>query len=124
MTQDALWVAVDDNDPDTYFVAFEGTCNQARGSECRGSAHGHVRLCTDEGLTARIPFPCASQEGLQKLLEHERKRDRVSDEEIARIMSLREVRALPSQLTDDEKAVLENGRRLERATHYAYGSHF
>jgi hypothetical protein len=122
------WVTVDVGDS---LVAFETECRlqgQAYSFQEKkcvtwdlkctnlGFKHGHVLIGCDDG-TAWIPFPCVSQEGVQRLLAGQKY---IWDAEKTAILALDEIKALPVALTEDERAIFEDPERLKVFTTYGY----
>lgn len=106
-------------------VAFSCPC-QEKGSgrggrtwdlKCTGIGfeHGHVSVSTADDGDCWIPFPCGSQAGLRKLLEHESK-SWLSAEEFDAIMALDEVQRLPAELTPGEAEIFNDPVKLKDFT--------
>ena len=87
---------------------------------CRdiGYEHGHVVISCDDGI-GWIPFPCASAEGVLKLVLAE---NHISPAVKAAVLQFDELRALPFKLTEGERAIFDDPERLERFVRFGYAS--
>jgi hypothetical protein len=82
-------------------------------------AHGHLHL-SDDGLVARVPFCCRSQEGASALVALLRARGSVDDAQAEGLKDLAAFKRLPTALTPDERAELADPERLKLLMSYVY----
>lgn len=75
--------------------------------------HGHVHLCTEEGV-GRFLFCCFSQEGVKRVVLRLEKIGYINAEAVAVILNLPEVLALPVSLTAIEKRILRSSLKWKR----------
>lgn len=115
------WEEVKDGDNTGGYVGFRPSCHAPEHARCHGHPrHGHVCIVNNEGLTATIPFPVLSQEGVRKIIGYEVEQGSLSNEELAAVMRLSAVGALPHDLQASEKAILDDPEQLKRFTTYGY----
>lgn len=81
--------------------------------------HGHIAIECEDG-TGIVPVPIVSLPFFEDLLVFLRERGDISEKEKGAFLGLSEARDLESELTDDERHLLDTEGALEEATRYGY----
>ncbi len=73
--------------------------------------HGHIELECEDGWTF-VPFCCRSQAGVRAVVRA------LGEDEYKGILDMDEVKSLPEELTEEERAVIDSPDEMERQAHF------
>lgn len=119
VNQPRNWVKIGQDMEATFSIPCRGVYHTIRhvgwlGCTDPDDAHGHIELMCEDGY-AYLKFRCYSQEGVGAYLAQ-------LGEEYKVIADLSEIKALPKELTEKEKEVLNSPEKMEKMTKFGFWS--
>ena len=127
MSEPSRWTIVSDVFSVAFSLPCKGCYRYERGLRLNigcskpDDKHGHIELSDDEGMWALITFPCYSQAGVKVAVERIKEstlpdgeiKVMLSDEECKVILDMENIKNLPQELTEEEKAFIASLDAIE-----------